>query len=321
MAEYGLKIEAKSYDHLFQRMKTGAWLSPDAKLAWPCLTFSPIADAGNDAVTIARSWLKSQIESWDKEAHSSTKRSALKEADGAIIPLIAHSGSPLKEFDEASFRINDNDFTRDAKWPGEDAPPHRLTLASFPVAVFELNKCAVTDPNEIVKECDKITGVRKSYAEASGSFKSTYESLPKSAIEHRMAKLKKGNDSRASTKTNMDAFNAQVGKVGNLDDFRNIIVTLVTAAKCGKDMPTLPFQAHAISEDIGKFQWGSLEVGTNHFLRAPLFISFIGDSVSIFCYSPDVLTIRNRFDALHARAGCGKIRDASVLSPTFRGLF
>ena len=90
-------------------------MSPDAKRAWSCLTAASIVDAENDAVKIAMSWLKAQIESWDKEAHASTERSELKEADGAIIPLIAHSGSPLAEFDESSFRIIDDDFARGHK--------------------------------------------------------------------------------------------------------------------------------------------------------------------------------------------------------------
>ena len=130
MAEYGLKIDAKSYDRLSQWMEAGSWMSPDSKLEWSCLTSASIVDAENDAVTIARSWLKSQIESWDKEAHASTKRSALKEDDGAITPLIAHSGSPWKDFAEASFMIKNEDFARGIKWTKGDTPPNRLTFAS-----------------------------------------------------------------------------------------------------------------------------------------------------------------------------------------------
>ena len=63
----------------------------------------------------------------------------------------------------------------------------------------------------------------------------------------------------------MNAFNEQVGKMETLNDFRNIIATLVTAEKFGKDSPTLSFQAHAISDDIRKFKWGALHVDTNHF--------------------------------------------------------
>ena len=63
----------------------------------------------------------------------------------------------------------------------------------------------------------------------------------------------------------MSAFNEQVGKMETLNDFMNIIVTLVTSAKCGKDLPTLSFQVRAISEAIGKFKRGNLQVCTNHF--------------------------------------------------------
>ena len=85
----------------------------------------------------------------------------------------------------------------------------------------------------------------------------------------------KGGDSRATKETYMNTSKEQVRKMGTLNDCRNVIVNLITSSRCGNDMTCLSAQARAISEDIGKFKWSDLQIGTDRFYWAHSSSSFI----------------------------------------------
>ena len=144
----------------------------------------------------------------------------------------------------------------------EEEPPAHMTLATFAAAIFEINKCALTEPNEAVADCSKRLDVCKSYVDSGATFGSTYEALPIQAIQYRMDKVKKGDKTRQETGANLKIYQEKVGKMANLNDFRNVLVTLIAAAKCGGEMPGLSQQVRAISDALSKFKWDGLKTGT-----------------------------------------------------------
>ena len=237
-------------------------MSGEVKVAWSCLTPKNLIDTELYAASIAKTWLKSQVESWNKEVFNATKRGGQKDTNNATIPLLVHSGSPLKEFHASFFRIKDMDFKLLEMWKKDEEPPAHMTLATFAAAIYEINKCAVTESNEAAVQCGKYLGVCKSYVDSGPTFRSTYEALPIQAVQYRMEKVEKGAKSRQESGENLKVYQQQVEKMTNLDDFRNVLVTLITAAKCGSSMPGISQQVHTISEALLKFKWEGLKTGT-----------------------------------------------------------
>ena len=102
-ADFSRKIDAKSPSHLFAPIaKNGHW-SEDAKVWRSVLRDGKVPIAVNDMQVVARAWLNSQIQAWQKNVNITTKRANLKGDDWNIVQL-THSKSPLKEFSDTAFR-------------------------------------------------------------------------------------------------------------------------------------------------------------------------------------------------------------------------
>ena len=68
-----------------------------------------------------------------------------------------------------------------------------MTLAIFAAVIYDMGKCAVTEPGDVVTECIKRLDVCKSYLGAGFTCGSTYEALPIRSVQYRMATVKKGD--------------------------------------------------------------------------------------------------------------------------------
>ena len=192
VAEYSLKIEAETYGQLFPKLGHGKWMSEDALTAWICIAGDTHDELAIETASIARSWLKSQVESWAKEVDQAAKRNGLRDTGNNITPLLDHSGIHLKEFAESSFRIKGKPFQSNKPWTSEEQPQPHVALAVFASLIYEMNKCAVVESDEHASECNSRLEVFKSYVTASDTFNSTFEALPVHRIEYQMARVKNG---------------------------------------------------------------------------------------------------------------------------------
>ena len=120
-------------------------MSEDALTARRCISGDTNDELVSETASIARSWLKSQVESWAKEVDQATKRNGLRDTHNNITPLLLHSGSPLKEFSESSFRIEGKSSQPNKPWSSEEQPQTHVTMAIFSSLIYELNKCVVVE--------------------------------------------------------------------------------------------------------------------------------------------------------------------------------
>ena len=189
--EYSLKIEAETYDHLSLKLGHVKWMSEGSLTAWSCISGDANDELVSETASISRSWLKSQVESWADEVDHDAKRNGLRDTSN-IIPLLVHSGIPLKEFEESSFMIKGESSHPNKPWGSEEQPQPHVALAIFSSLIYDTRKCAVVDSAEHVADCNSRREVRKSYVAASDTINSTFEALPVRRIAHRMDRVKKG---------------------------------------------------------------------------------------------------------------------------------
>ena len=104
-------------------------MSEDALTARRCISGDTNDELVSETASIARSWLKSQVESWAEEVAHATKRVGMRDTANNIAPLLIHSGIPLKEFAESSFTIQGEYTQPDNPCDSEEQPQSHMTLA------------------------------------------------------------------------------------------------------------------------------------------------------------------------------------------------
>ena len=72
----------------------------------------------------------------------------------------------------------------------------------------------------------------------------------------------KGDDSRLTSEGDIERYKKLVPEMKDLNDFRNVAVTLITAAKCRTDAKNVSAQARAMSAALSTFKWSQLTDGT-----------------------------------------------------------
>ena len=95
VSDYSQQIEKLLFDTLFKKIEPNSSWSAATHMAWSVVTDSTLEDAETAAHVIARSWLNSEIQSWDGKVEKDAKMQNLRDADNNLIVCLKPSKSPL----------------------------------------------------------------------------------------------------------------------------------------------------------------------------------------------------------------------------------
>ena len=125
-------------------------MSEDALTAWRCIAGDANDELMSDAASIARSWIKSPVESWAEEVDMAKKRGGVRDTNNNIAPLLTYSRMHIEDFADGSFRIKGASFQPSKPCGSEEQPQPRVTLAIFSSIICEMGECAAVDSDEHV---------------------------------------------------------------------------------------------------------------------------------------------------------------------------
>ena len=232
-------------------------MSEECKRAWSCFTGSTLHECVQETALIARCWLQSHIQTWTKACDVATKRAGLRNSKGELIDIVVYSESPLKEFAECSFRVKEDAFKPSETWNQDEAPEEYKILAVLASLIYEINKCSVTLSDMHCIECCKQMEVCLSYTKHVEAYSSIVDALPTNRISERMKEIETKTEAKANDEKNVEMYKANVQNMKNLDNFRSVLVTLISAAKTNQ----ATLQIQTMSQALSEFNYKQLEAG------------------------------------------------------------
>lgn len=232
----------------------GQWCG-DAEIAWPIIRDRYIQPTTDEIQQISGAWLNSGIHELSVAVDKSTRNDGAKDA-GWIVTVLVESKSPLGGFAESSFRRKTANFNPSRRWVAtETKPPNHQIMLKIGYLISEMDKCAASMSPSNVKNCVKFSDVCKSHVQASGQFGNILNTLPTKAIEACMERMEKSENDKQTMLGAGGNYSDQVEQMADAEDFVEILVNFVSAAKCEEKISKMEAICQAIANALDAYDW------------------------------------------------------------------